>query len=389
MTIQNRIDSALRDAQATQAVPGFVALATTAEATIYQGAFGLRDLSGEAPMQLDAVFWIASMTKALTSFAAMQLIEQGRLSLDAPIADTLPALAAPQVLEGFDAAGTPMLRPARGAITLRHLLTHTAGYGYASWNPELGRYQELTGIAPSPTNWAEAERVVLLFDPGTRWNYGINIDLVGKAIEAVSGQSLDAYLRDHVLEPLGMHDTAFLLSQAQQERRARMHARQADSTLVPIDYAAGDTLPFFLGGGRLCSTGPDYLRFLRMILGGGSLDGVRLLRPETLAEMQRNHISDLEVTTLRSAMPAMSNDANLFPGMSQKWGLGFLINTAAGPAGRSAGSLAWAGLANTYYWIDPARGVAGLIMMQILPFADPGALGMLAAFETAIYAELN
>ncbi|HEY2132659.1 MAG TPA: serine hydrolase domain-containing protein [Acetobacteraceae bacterium] len=389
MTVQSRIDSALRNAQAAQAVPGFVALATTAGATIYQGAFGLRDLSGQAPMQLDTVFWLASMTKALTSFGAMQLVEQGRLSLDAPIADTLPALAAPQVLEGFDAAGAPMLRPARDAITLRHLLTHTAGYGYGTWNPELGRYQEQTGVAPAPTNWTEAERVVLLFDPGTRWNYGINTDLVGKAVEAASGQSLDAYLRDHVLEPLGMQDTAFMLTQEQQARRARMHARQADSTLLPIDYAAGDALPFCLGGGRLCSTGPDYLRFLCMILGGGSLDGVRLLRPETVAEMQRNHIGDLEVTTLRSAVPATSNDANLFPGMSQKWGLGFLINTAAGPAGRSAGSLAWAGLANTYYWIDPARGVAGLILMQIMPFADPGALSMLAAFETAFYAELN
>jgi CubicO group peptidase (beta-lactamase class C family) len=298
-------------------------------------------------------------------------------------------LKAPKVLEGFDASGAPKLRPARGDITLRHLLTHTAGYGYTMWNPEIGRFQTHVGQSGLPANWAEAERAVLLFDPGTRWNYGINTDLVGKAVEAASGQTLDAYMRDHICGPLGMHDTVFVLSPAQHARLASRHARQPDSSLLPVEQSVGKELSFFLGGGHLCGTGPDYLRFLRMILGGGSVDGVRILRPETVAEMQRNQIGVSEIPHMRTTMPHMANDANFFPGMVQKWGLGFLINTERAPTGRSPGSLSWGGLANTYFWIDPAREVAGVIMMQILPFADPGALAMLSAFEAAVYEALG
>jgi methyl acetate hydrolase len=389
MTIQARIDRALQDAAAAKNVPGFVALATSAGETIYQGVSGMRDLAQPTPMTLDTVFWIASMTKALTSVAAMQLVEQGKLSLDAPIHETLPALKAPKVLEGFDVSGAPKLRPARGDITLRHLLTHTAGYGYATFNPEIRRVQAHFGQSGPPANWAEVERAVLLFDPGTRWNYSIATDLVGKAVEAASGQTLDVYMRDHIFAPLGMHDTVFVLSAAQRARLAGRHARQPDASLLPVAQSVGKELGFFLGGGQLCGTGPDYLRFLRMLLGGGSIDGVRILRPETVAEMQRNQIGASEVPTMRTAMPEMSNDANFFPGMVQKWGLGFLINTERAATGRSPGSTAWSGLANTYYWIDPARDVAGVILMQILPFADPGALAMLAAFETAVYAALD
>ena len=385
MTMQQRIDDAMRNAAAAQTVPGFVALAGNDRETIYQGAFGLRDLSNDTAMTLETVFWIASMTKAVVSVAAMQLVEQGRLSLDRPISEILPALKAPMVLHGFDANGVPQLQPAQRAITLRHLLTHTSGYGYDTWNADLMRVQQHFGAERIPGNWADVERIVLLFEPGTRWNYGISTDLVGKAVEVVAGQTLDAYLRDHVLAPLAMHDTAFLLAAPQRARLARVHLRGPDGVLRPIDYAAGDALPFCLGGGRLCSTGGDYLRFLQMLLGGGSRDGVQILRPDTVAEMQRNQIGELTVSTLRSGVPERSNDANLFPGMVQKWGLGVLINTEPGPAGRSPGSLAWAGLGNTYFWIDPTRNIAGVLMTQILPFADAGALDLLATFERAVY----
>jgi methyl acetate hydrolase len=387
--MQQQIDNALQNAAAAQTVPGFVALAANDREIIYQGAFGRRDLSGNTAMSLDTVFAIASMTKAVVSVAAMQLVEQGRLSLDAAISDTLPALKAPMVLQGFDAAGVPQLRPAQRAITLRHLLTHSSGYGYDTWNAELMQVQEHFGSPRVPSNWAEVERVVLLFEPGTRWNYGISTDLVGKAVEVASGQTLDAYLRNHVLAPLAMHDTTFLLTEQQRARQARMHLRGPDGVLQAIDQPTGDTLTFFLGGGRLCSTGGDYLRFLQMLLGRGSLDGVQILRPKTVAEMQRNQIGELTVCTLRSGMPERSNDANLFPGMVQKWGLGFLINTQPGPAGRSAGSFAWAGLYNSYFWIDPARNVAGVLMTQVLPFADPGALDLLATFERAVYTAIS
>ncbi|MCW3475773.1 serine hydrolase domain-containing protein [Limobrevibacterium gyesilva] len=387
MSATTRIDRVLQDAAGK--VPGLVALATTGTETIYEGAFGRRDVSAEAPMTVDTVFWLASMTKAVVSAAAMQLVEQNRLALDTPIAQTLPALAAPKVLAGFDAAGAPVLRDAAGPITLRQLLSHSAGYGYTMWNAELGRYLRHADLPRVPTNWEELQRTPLLFDPGTRWNYGINTDLVGKVVEAASGQLLDEYLRDHVLGPLGMHDTGVTLSSAQRARQARMHARQEGGSLTPMEFPVGQGPSFFMGGGALCGTGRDYLRFLRMMLNGGTLDGTRLLSPRTVAEMARNQIGDISVVPMRSATPATTNDADFFPGMEKKWGLGFLINTQQAPTGRSAGSLAWAGLGNTYYWIDPTAGVAGVILMQMLPFADEQALDVFAGFERAVYAAIG
>jgi CubicO group peptidase (beta-lactamase class C family) len=358
-------------------VPGAIALAVDRDGTTAEAAVGI---------PADAIFWLASMTKPIVSVAAMQLVEQGRLHLDAPIADLLPSLAAPLVLEGFDAAGTPRLRPARTPITLRQLLTHTAGYGYNFWNPILGRYLDQAGLPRIPTSFDELARTPLLFDPGTRWSYGINTDIVGLAIEAASGQKLDAWLRAHLLGPLGMHDTGFLLTPAQQTRLAPMHRREPPGSLRPIDWPVGEGQGFAGGGGGLCGSAPDFGRFLRMLLNGGTLDGVRLLRAETVADIGRNHIGALGVHTLVSAVPRLANNANLFPGMAQKWGLGFVLNTAPGPNGRSAFSLAWAGLANCYFWLDPAQGVAGCLMTQILPFADAPALEVFGAVERAVYA---
>ncbi len=377
----SRIDRVLRDAVR---LPGIVALATTADETIYQGAFGRRDVSQPAPMTADTVFYLASMTKAVTSVAAMQLVEQGRLSLDAPIGEVLPALASPNVLHGFDASGDPILRPASRPVTLRQLLSHSSGYGYVTWNADLLRFHERTGIPAIPANWDEMRQIPLLFEPGTRWNYSISTDLVGRAVEAVSGETLEAYILAHVLAPLGMHDTAATLSPQQRSRAARVHARQPDGGLVPIEHSSGNGMGFFGGGGGLCGTGPDYLRFLRMLLAGGQ--GV--LRAETVAEMARNNIGEMNMLPMRSALPARSNDADFFPEIAKKWGLGFLINTADVPGRRRAGSLAWAGLANTYFWIDLDAGIAGAILMQVLPFADARALDVLEAFETAVYASL-
>ncbi len=373
----SRITEVLQDAVTRGALPGAVALAVNLDGIVFKAA---------AAIPADTIFWLASMTKAIVSVASMQLVEQGRLTLDAPIGAILPALAAPLVLEGFDAAGTPRLRPARTAMTLRHLLTHTAGYGYHFWNQDLGRYLNQAGLPPIPTSWDEAARTPLLFDPGTRWTYGINTDIVGLAVQAASGQTLEAYLRAHVLEPLGMHDTGFRLTPAQRARLGRMHRRDAAGLLRPMDWSVGEGQGFTGGGGGLCGTASDYGRFLRMLLNGGALDGVRLLRADTVADMGRNHIGDLQVHTLVTAVPRLANDANLFPGMEQKWGLGFLLNTAPGPNGRSAGSMAWAGLANCYYWLDPARGVAGCLMTQLLPFADATVMQVFGGVERAAYA---
>jgi methyl acetate hydrolase len=379
------IDALLENAVTAGDVPGVVALAADDRGVIYQGAFGCRGRDGEAPMTPDSVFWLASMTKAITSVAAMQLVEEGKLALDAPIARVLPELAERPVLTGFDDEGQPRLRPARQPITLRHLLTHTAGFGYDMWNAEIGRVMAQAGVPHAISRRRAALQTPLLFDPGERWTYGVNTDFVGRAVEAVSGRTLQAHFRDHILGPLGMNDTDFILTPAARARRVLMHQRQADGSLAPIDFEPTEPLEFFMGGGGLYGTAGDYLRFLRMLLAGGTLDGVRILRPETVALMAENQIGDLEAGILRTVQPALSNDVDFFPGMRQKWGLGFLINTEDSPQGRKAGSLAWAGLGNTYFWIDRTANLTGVILMQILPFADQKAVALYGAFERALY----
>lgn len=379
------IDQVLRQATAAQQVPGVVAAAATEKGVIYEGAFGRRALPDGAPMTVDTVFWIASMTKAITAAAAMQLVEQGKLQLEQPIDAVLPQLAAPQVLEGFDANGEPKLRAAKRPITLRHLLTHTAGFSYDIWNADIGTYMQHAGIPGVISCENKALTTPLTFDPGERWDYGINIDWVGKAVEAVSGKTLDAYLRENLLGPLGMRDTGFAPGAAQKARLAGMHARQADGALVEIPFALPEAPEFFMGGGGLYGTARDYLAFLRMLLGQGALDGNRVLKPETVSLMARNHIGDLTVGWLRTAAADYSADANFFPDQEQKWGLSFLINTQRTAQGRSAGSLAWAGLGNTYFWVDPSKGVAGVILMQLLPFADATCLDLFRGFESGVY----
>lgn len=389
MQSKAEIDQVLRQKSDAKEIPGVVAIAANSKEVIYQGAFGKRDLSKDDAMTTDSVFWIASMTKAITAAAAMQLVEQGKLSLDAPIGKVLPDLAAPQVLEGFDAAGEPRLRPAKNPITLRHLMTHTAGFCYNMWNGDMVQYLEKTGLPAVTTCKNDALKLPLMTDPGTRWEYGINIDYVGKAVEAVSGKRLDAYLRDHLFAPLGMADTAFKIGESQRQRLVAMHGRGPDGSLAPIPFELEQDPEFHMGGGGLYGTASDYIRFTRMILNKGNGSGNQVLKPETVALMGQNHIGELTMTRMTSAVAFATNDVDLYPDMVKKWGLSFLITTAGTPEGRSPGSLAWAGLANTYYWIDPARDVTGVILMQVLPFADGKCLEAFAGFERGVYAGLD
>jgi methyl acetate hydrolase len=389
MTQMADVDAALRRATDAGEIAGAVAIAATAKEVIYQSASGRRAIDKTDPMTPDSVFWLASMTKAIAGAAAMQLVEQGKLALDAPIGPLLPELASPQVLEGFDADGAPRLRAAKRAITLRHLMTHTAGYGYNTWNPALARYMERTGLPSARTGLNKALSAPLVFDPGERFEYGISIDWVGKAVEAASGKRLDAYLQDHIFAPLGMTDTGFKLGASQRGRRVAMHQRCANGTLTPIAFETTPDPEFFGGGGALWGTAPDYIRFVRMLLNGGALDGARVLGPETVRLMGENHIGDLNFNPLRTTLPASSNDFDPWPDQDKKWGLSFLLNTQAAPEGRSAGSLAWAGLANTYFWIDPARDVGGVIMMQLLPFVDRNAMELFGALERGVYRALD
>jgi methyl acetate hydrolase len=389
MQSKAQIDQILRQKSEAKEIPGVVAMAATGNEVIYQGAFGKRDLSKDDPMTVDSVFWIASMTKAVTTAAGMQLIEQGKLSLDEPIGKVLPDLASPQVLEGFDAKGEPRLRAAKKPITLRHLMTHTAGFAYDMWNGDMVQYLEKTGTPGITTCQNAALKTPIMTDPGTRWEYGTNIDFVGKAVEAVSGKRLDAYLRDHMFAPLGMSDTGFKIGESQRKRLVGMHARGEDGTLAAIPFELEQEPEFHMGGGGLYGTAADYIKFTQMILNKRRGNGNQLLKPETVALMGQNHIGDLTMGKMTTAIGWATNDVDLYPDIVKKWGLSFLINTAKTPEGRSAGSLAWAGLANTYFWIDPARNAAGVILMQLLPFADKKCLEAFAGFERGVYAELD
>ena len=277
MQSKAQIDQVLRQKSDAKEIPGVVAMAANSKEVIYQGAFGKRDLSRDDAMTPDSVFWIASMTKAITGAAAMQLVEQGKLSLDEPIGKVLPDLASPQVLEGFDANGEPMLRPARNPITLRHLMTHTAGFCYNMWNGDMVQYLEKTGLPAVTTCKNDALKLPLMTDPGTRWEYGINIDYVGKAVEAVSGKKLDAYLRDHLFTPLGMTDTAFKIGESQRKRLVAMHGRNPDGSLAPMPFELEQDPEFHMGGGGLYGTAGDYIKFTQMILNKGRGNGNQLL----------------------------------------------------------------------------------------------------------------
>ena len=323
------------------------------------------------------------MTKIIVCVGALQLVEQGKLDLDAPLGALLPQLAEPQVLEGFDDAGRPRVRPARTPVTLRNLMAHTAGNGYHFWDANVKRYQEVEGL-PGIIECRESTLTTpLMFDPGTAWEYGMNIDWVGKAIEAVSGLSLEEYLRQNVLDPLGMRNTSFVLSDDHRTRLAQMHARTPDG-LVPIEFEMTQEPEFFMSGGAMYGSPADYLTLLRMLLGNGTLDGVQILQPESVTEGMRNQIGELTVGKIDTADPASSHDVDFLPGTTKKWGLLGMINMAETPGGRSAGSLFWAGLSNSYYWVDWNKGNAGVIFTQILPFADPQVLGLLEQFENTV-----
>jgi CubicO group peptidase (beta-lactamase class C family) len=385
MVDTNIIAAPLRQAVDSGDLPGVAAAAATADGVIFEAGFGARDMASGAPMTADTVVWIASMTKAITGACAMQQVERGRLSLDANIADILPELGRVQVLEGFDAQGKPRLRAPRRAITLRQLLTHTSGYAYEMWNADIARYMEATGT-PSVSSCLNAALLLpLASDPGEKWEYGISIDWAGKAVEAVTGQTLAQYMQDNIFDPLGMADTGFRIGADQRQRLARIHVRTPDG-LLPTDTELPQQPEFHMGGGGLYGTVGDYLKLAQMILSGGTFNGAQLFRPETVALMAQNAMGDLVCNAMKTAVPPASNDVDAVAGM--KWGLSFMINPEPLPTGRSAGSLAWAGLANSYYWIDPKRQVAGVFAAQLLPFFDHKAIETLTAFEAAVYAAL-
>jgi methyl acetate hydrolase len=376
MAAVERIEAALERA-VSGGLPGVAAAARLADGTVIERAAGVRGLDNPVAMTPDTVFWIASFTKSLTTAAALQLVEAGRIGLDDPVGRWLPTLAHPKRLEGFDADGKPRLAEVATPITLRHLLAHTSGLGYEFCSEDLTRYVAAVG----PYAQGEGPDAPLLFEPGSGWTYGIGTDWTGKLVEAVSDETLDDYFQTHLLGPLGMSDTAFFPSDSQRARRASVHGRGGEGALAPMPFEMPPKPHFGMGGGGLYSTAGDYLKFLSAILAGGA----PILSAASVAAMAGREWEGTEVGVLPAANPALCAGFDPFPGESKRWGLGFLINPAQGPNGRSAGSLAWAGLANCYYWADPAAGVAGVFLSQLLPFGDPAALEAFGAFERAVY----
>jgi methyl acetate hydrolase len=377
------IDAALQAKVAAREIPGVVAMVANENSVVYQGAFGPRNMATAIPMSTDTIFRIASMVKLLTSVAALQLVEQGRLKLDEPAANIDPSLAASLVLTGFDAKGVPQLRPAQKPITLRHLLSHTSGFSYPLWDPNVISYNKAARGKP------QLPRRPLMFEPGARWAYGGSLDNVGRLVEIAGDKSLDRYFGEHITGPLGMNDTGFAISEKQRARQASLHVRDTHGKLLPQAFEKLAAPTAFSGGGGIYSTAPDYLTLLQALLNGGSFRGTRILRLESVASMAANQIGNLQIGVMRTTNPGLSNDVDLFPGVRLQWGLGHMINAGPVANGRKAGSLTWAGLFNTYYWIDPSTKVAGVIMMQILPFVDKQALIAYRQFERGIYHALG
>jgi CubicO group peptidase (beta-lactamase class C family) len=386
--LRGDLDAALGGAVGRGDVVGLVGTITNAEDIIYSGAFGERELGSGVAMTEDTVCNIASMTKAITGVCAMQLVEQGKLDLESPVSKWIPQAAELQVLAGWEGE-KPVLRAPAREITLRDLMTHTSGMAYTLWNAELLKVAQVTqeGGAFPPLDYDDPATWVvqpLLFDPGTQWHYGISIDWIGRLVQEISGQSLGTYMQANVFEPLGMTSTGYAVTPDMAARQSSIHQRAADGMIAVAPPPPPGPVREY-GGGGLNSTAPDYQRFIRMILNGGSGNGNQLLKPETVAEMSKNHMGDVRVRMLKTTDPSRSLDAEFFPGLPKSWGLTFMINEEQAPTGRPAGSLAWAGGVNTFYWIDPTNKVGGVFMSQLRPFVDTKTMDAFYGFEGAYY----
>lgn len=368
--------------------PGVVAMATDRDANFYEGAAGVRELGRDVAMGTDAVFALFSTTKAMAGVCLMQLVEEGQLRLDDPAGAYAPELDALQVLEGFDADGSPRTRAPRRRITVNDLMLHASGLGYEFFSPDDLKYRTALGIPTVVSCTFEAVRTVLLHDPGEAWTYGVNIDWVGRIVERLRGQRLGEVMRERLFEPLGMQDIGFTLSPAMAQRRVTIHDRAADGRLTPLpDLVLPQPPAMDCGGHGLYGTVGEYMKFIRMVLNDGQGAHGRVLRPETVAALARDGLAEmgLAVGGWTSSIPSLSNSGEFFPGTDKGWGYSFMTNREATPSGRSAGSLMWAGLANCYYWIDRDSGVGGYWATQILPFQDAVSYPGFVEFETAVY----
>ena len=370
-------------------VPGVVAMVTDRDRTIYSGAAGERRLGGEA-MTEDTVFAIFSTTKAITGTTALQCVEDGLLDLDAPAKDYAPAIGRLQVLEGFDADGSPRLRAPKSDVTTRQLMLHVGGFGYDFFNDNYRRMAEEHGQPSVVTSSRAAIETPLLFDPGEKWEYGTNIDWVGQVVEGVRGKRLGAVMRERVFDPLGMAEIGFTRTEAMKARSASIHARGTDGSLTPLDFALPDDPEIDMGGHGLYATIGEYMKFIRMWLNDGAGPEGRVLKAETVGWAVKNGLqAHQKVGMLPGVIATLSNDAEFFPGLAKGWSYTFMTVEEEAPTGRPAGAIGWAGLANSFYWIDRANGFGGYWATQILPFGDPVSFPGYLDFETSAYRVLT
>lgn len=387
--LQQACDSVLNSVvSGAQRVPGVVAMVTDRTRDIYSGAAGERVMDG-TPMTEDTVFAIFSTTKAIAGTAALQCIEEGLLDLDAPAREYAPAIGGLQVLDGFDADGQPMLRAPKSDVTTRQLLTHTGGFGYDFFNQNYLRMATDHG-QPSVVTCSRASiETPLLFDPGTKWEYGTNIDWVGQVVEGIRGKRLGAVCRERIFDPLGMTDIGFIRSPSMRERTASIHARNADGSLSDMGFFFPDEPEIDCGGHGLYATVPEYMKFIRMWLNDGDGPNGRVLKPETVEMAVTNKLEPHQkVGMLPGVIASLSNDAEFFPGLKKGWSFTFMTVEEDAPTGRPTGAIGWAGLANLFYWIDRRNGFGGYWATQILPFGDPVSFTGYLDFESAVYQSL-
>jgi methyl acetate hydrolase len=382
----SELDDVIRTAVERQDVPFAVAMVGGRDGVRWSGSAG--EARPGVAATSNTIFRIYSMTKAVGSTAAMILMDRGKLNPDTPVAEILPEFAKKQVLEGFDAQGKPLMRPPRTQATVRHLATHTSGLTYEFWNAELQRYMESTGQPSILSGLREGLDYPLMFDPGDRWEYGIGIDWLGQVVEKVDGRAIDDFCRDKLFLPLGMQDTSFEVEPDMVPRLSSVRMRGEDGFFAGFELAPPSRPAFYGMGHALYSTAPDYMRFLRMYLNKGQLNGRRILSEAGLARLLTNQIGDTSTAPLKTAAPSITADAEFFPGRKKSHSMGFQRIDEDVPGMRSAGSQFWAGVCNTHFWFDPKKDVIGIIMTQTLPFVEPRFMGMYEAFERGVYRTL-
>jgi len=386
MATRKSVDDVLQAAVDAGDVPCVVAMAGDRDGVIYEGAAGERMPGSGEMVGPDTMFRIASMTKMVATVAALQLVERGELDLDDTIETYLPEFGELQVLEGFDGDAPRMRAPASKA-TVRQLVSHTTGLTYWFWNADVMRWQEVTGTPGVMSGSMEIFKAPLVSDPGTRYEYGINTDWLGRVVEAAGGLSLRDHMQQHILDPLGMGSTTFLMDDEQRAHCVPIHVRGEDGAWTATDIDWSQEPEWWAGGHGLYSTPNDYLRFQRMLLCGGTLDGQKILERATVEAAFRNEIGALEFPAhIATADPGSTCDFDAGPGL--KWGLGLLLTTDGAEGMRATGSGAWAGLFNTHFWVDPASGVTGAVYSQSLPFVEPRVFAVYEGFESALYASL-